>query len=100
MGATETQSFSAIPVEIVLRHISSREIEVKAVVVSEVGGPEVLEYRDVPPPEPGPNKILVKTPPVGIGRHDVITRTARSPSPRQYPLILGAEATGTVVQVG
>ena len=44
----------------------SQPEQMKAIVFHEFGGPEVLQYEDVPMPEPGPNEVLVKVLAVAI----------------------------------
>jgi len=70
----------------------------KAVVVSHIGGPEVLEYKDVPEPEPKPNEALVRIKAAGLNFIDVYFREGRYPS--RLPFIVGQEAAGVVEKVG
>lgn len=68
------------------------------IVVAKPGGPEVLELRDVPVPEPKPNEILIKLAACGVNFIDIYQRTGSYPIP--YPTGLGLEGAGVVVQVG
>ena len=43
----------------------------KAVVIDEFGGPEVLRYRDVPDPSLSPASVLVEVRAVGVNRGDL-----------------------------
>ena len=70
----------------------------KAVQITQTGGPEVLQYRDVPEPVPGPGQALVKIKAVGVNYTDVYTRSGLNP-PR-LPTVPGVEAAGVVAQVG
>src|SRR5512146_2234228 len=70
----------------------------KAVVVSHTGGPEVLEYKDVPEPEPKPNEALVRIKAAGLNFIDVYFREGRYPS--KLPFIVGQEGAGVVEKVG
>ncbi len=70
----------------------------KAIQVKQVGGPEVLEYVDVPVPQPKPNEAIVKIAAVGVNFIDVYNREGRYKQP--LPFILGQEAAGTVHAVG
>lgn len=71
----------------------------KAVVVKEVGGPEVLQYRtDYAVPQPQEGQVLVMNAVSGINYIDTYFRTGLYPSPK--PEILGREAAGTVVALG
>lgn len=62
------------------------------------GGPEVLEYRDVTVPAPGPGEARVAHTAVGVNFIDVYHRTGLYPL--QLPSGLGGEAAGVVVAVG
>jgi NADPH2:quinone reductase len=70
----------------------------KAIVVSKTGGPEVLEYKDVPKPEPQPNEALVEIKAIGVNFIDVYFREGRYPS--KLPFTVGQEASGVVNAVG
>jgi NADPH:quinone reductase-like Zn-dependent oxidoreductase len=67
----------------------------KAAVIYEAGGPEVLrmETRPVPVPQPGEVLIAVKT--FGLNRSELFTRQGLSPDVT-FPRILGIEAVGVV----
>jgi len=47
----------------------------KAIQIKSYGGPEVIEYVDLPDPEPGPGQVLVKAHSLGVGYPDVLLRT-------------------------
>jgi NADPH2:quinone reductase len=63
------------------------------------GGPEVLEYKEVPDPEPGEGQVLVDVDAVGVNYRDVYERTEESYGSKA-PAILGAEGAGRVVGTG
>ena len=67
----------------------------KAVVVYKAGGPEVLQYREVPTPEARPGWTLVKVRGVGVNHSEIFTREGKSPSV-SFPRILGIECVGQV----
>jgi len=67
----------------------------KAVVVYEAGGPEVLSLEERPVPEPREGDVLIRVRAFGLNRSELFTRRGQSPSVR-FPRILGIEATGTV----
>ncbi len=68
----------------------------KAVVVTRVGGPEVLEVRDVPEPQPKAGEVLVRVEAVGINFADThATRGAYHGTP-DPPYISGREFAGIV----
>ncbi|MGE5109859.1 MAG: quinone oxidoreductase family protein [Acidobacteriaceae bacterium] len=70
----------------------------KAIEVSKTGGPEVLEYKDVPEPQPKANEALVAIKAVGLNFIDVYFREGRYPS--KLPFIVGQEAAGVVERAG
>ncbi|MEW6682273.1 MAG: quinone oxidoreductase [Nitrospirota bacterium] len=70
-----------------------------AVVVAHTGGPEVLVWREVPVPEPGPGEVRVRHSAVGLNFIDVYHRRGLYPLP-SFPTVLGVEAAGRVEAVG
>jgi len=70
----------------------------KAIQVSQVGGPEVLALVDVTTPELKPNEALVQVKLAGVNFIDVYFREGRYPAP--LPFINGQEAAGVIVEVG
>ena len=70
----------------------------KAIRVHAPGGPEALQYEDVPRPEPKSGEALVKIAAAGLNYIDVYFRTGAYKS--AFPLTLGAEGTGTVEALG
>ena len=74
----------------------------KALYISEHGGPDVLTYGDLPAPEIGPNEIKVRVRACAINRVDVFTRLGVRGTRLglDQPHILGGDAAGDVVEVG
>lgn len=70
----------------------------RAIQVSEHGGPEVLRYVEVPDPQVGAGQLLVRTQAAGINFIDTYIRTGRYPTP--VPYIPGSEGSGVVIAVG
>jgi NADPH:quinone reductase len=70
----------------------------RAIQISKTGGPEVLEFREVPTPTPESGRVLVQVEACGVNFIDVYVREGRYPA--QLPFIPGQEAAGTVVAVG
>jgi NADPH2:quinone reductase len=70
----------------------------KAIQVSQVGGPEVLTLVELPVPDPKPNEALVQVEAAGVNFIDVYFREGRYPAP--LPFVNGQEAAGLVVAVG
>jgi NADPH:quinone reductase-like Zn-dependent oxidoreductase len=74
---------------------------VKAVVIEEFGGPEVLRYKDWPDPEPRPDEVLVAVRAVTVGRTlDVEVRRRGADFRVELPRVLGSDPAGVVVAVG
>ena len=73
----------------------------KAVVITRFGGPEVLEIRDVPRPEPAPEEVLVRVRSTALNRADLLQRLGRYPAPPGAPQnIPGLEFAGEVAESG
>lgn len=74
----------------------------KAIYITESGGPEVLQLKDTPRPEPKENEVLIKVKAAGVNRSDVITRknSATYGTGTAAQLIPGLEVSGEVVEVG
>jgi len=70
----------------------------QAIQIAQTGGPEVLAFRELPTPTPGPGEVLVKIEACGVNFIDIYFREGRYPSP--LPFIPGQEAAGTVVALG
>ena len=71
----------------------------KAIRIHAHGGPEVMQWDDVPTPEPGPAEALVHHTAVGLNYIDVYFRTGLYKAP-SLPATLGMEAAGVVRAVG
>ena len=69
----------------------------KAVVIHQAGGPEVLSLEDRPVPAPRPGWVLIRGRAFGLNRSELFTRRGHSPNVR-FPRILGIEAVGEVVE--
>ena len=70
----------------------------RAIQVSKVGGPEVLELVNIPAPEPKPNEAVVQIKAAGVNFIDVYYREGRYPGP--LPFIPGQEGAGVVSNIG
>ena len=70
----------------------------KAIQISEIGGPEVLKWAEVPVPTPGPDEVLIKVAAAGVNFIEIYFREGRYKAP--LPLIPGSEASGTVEKLG
>lgn len=73
----------------------------RAVVVREPGGPEVLEITEVAEPEPGHGQVRVRVRATAVNRADLLQRMGAYPAPPDAPAnILGLELAGEVDAVG
>lgn len=70
----------------------------KAIQITQTGGPEVLNYIDVDEPIADENQALVDIQAIGVNYTDVYTRSGVTPS--NLPVIPGNEASGIVTWVG
>ena len=107
--------------------LTGHVVTVKAVVTVGNGGLDMLEYRDVPTPKPGPGEVLLRVLAAGVNPTDINTRlgwysssvtasTERAAEaadraalanadggwrvPTSFPLIQGTDCCGRVVEVG
>jgi NADPH:quinone reductase-like Zn-dependent oxidoreductase len=73
----------------------------KAIIVREFGGPEVLRWEDVPTPTPGPGEVIVRVHAVSVNRTlDLQVRQDGGNYGAILPLVLGNDPSGVVVEVG
>ncbi|WP_101650295.1 quinone oxidoreductase family protein [Brevibacterium ihuae] len=67
----------------------------RGVLLTEHGGPEVLECTELATPEPRPGQVLVELRTAGINRRDALIRAGIGPGYRpQLPVILGSDGAG------
>lgn len=71
-----------------------------AITVTEAGGPEQIEWAELPTPSPAPGEVLVKTIAAGVNRADLLQRQGHYPPPKGISEIMGLEATGTIAALG
>jgi NADPH:quinone reductase-like Zn-dependent oxidoreductase len=67
----------------------------KAAVIHEAGGPEVLKIESLPIPTPQSGEVLIRVKAFGLNRSELFTRQGHSPSVK-FPRVLGIEAVGVV----
>ena len=72
----------------------------KAIRITETGGPDVLKYVDLPTPKPGPNEVLVKAHSIGVCMPEIYVRKGVYAWMPKLPAIPGIEMSGTVVETG
>jgi NADPH:quinone reductase-like Zn-dependent oxidoreductase len=73
----------------------------KAIVIEQYGGPEVLEYVDFPDPKVSAGEALVRVAAASINPIDIMERSGLTKDfkPVQFPGVLGWDLSGTVVEV-
>jgi NADPH:quinone reductase len=72
----------------------------KAIVITRLGGPDVLQLQDVPDPTPSTEEELVRVEAAGINFADTMAATGGYPGTPKPPLIAGREFCGTRVSNG
>jgi NADPH:quinone reductase-like Zn-dependent oxidoreductase len=74
----------------------------KAIVVHQYGGPEVLKFEDYPDPVPGPGEVLVRVAASSVNPIDYKRRAGLTKDfyPLQFPGLIGVDVSGTVVKIG
>ena len=74
----------------------------KAIVIHEYGGPEVLKYEDVPRPEPKADQILIRVIAAGVNPVDGMIRSGMFAKNGNgaFPMVLGGDIAGIVERAG
>ena len=74
----------------------------KAIVIHQYGGPEVLRFEEVPRPEPKDDQILVRVMAAGVNPVDGLIRSGMfgKGEGTVFPIILGGDIAGVVEKVG
>ena len=72
----------------------------RAVVVTEPGGSEVLQIAEVEAPVAGPDELLIRVVAAGVNRADILQRQGNYPPPKGTSDIIGLEVSGHVEAIG
>lgn len=72
----------------------------KAIAITEKGGPEVLKISAFAVPKPGEGELLIKVAAAGINRPDVLQRKGLYPAPKGHSELPGLEVAGEVAALG
>jgi NADPH:quinone reductase-like Zn-dependent oxidoreductase len=74
----------------------------KAIVVHQYGGPEVLKFEEYPDPVPGPGEVLVRVAAASVNPIDYKRRAGLTKDfyPMKFPGLIGVDISGTVVELG
>ena len=102
--ARELTFIAALAAAPVLANFAAAESTstMKAIVIHEYGGPEVLKYEDVPRPEPKADQILIRMIAAGVNPVDGMIRSGMFAKNGNgaFPMVLGGDAAGIVERVG
>ncbi|HEX8714069.1 MAG TPA: NADPH:quinone oxidoreductase family protein [Solirubrobacteraceae bacterium] len=72
----------------------------RAIQMTEFGGPEVLRLVELPTPEPGPDDVLIRVSRAGLNFADTHTRTNSYVRKAELPLVPGGEVAGVRADTG
>lgn len=72
----------------------------KAIIIHEYGGPDVMKLEDVPMPEPGDGQVLVRVEAAGVNPVDTYLRSGNYANAPEPPYTPGKDAAGVVEKVG
>ena len=72
----------------------------KAAFIRETGPASVIEYGDLPTPEPRANEVLVRVGAVSVNPIDTYIRAGAVVMASRFPYIIGCDLAGTVIKVG
>ena len=72
----------------------------RAVTITEPGGPEVLGWGEVPDPVCGPGEVLVDVVAAAVNRADLLQRQGHYPPPPGVSEVLGLECSGIISEIG
>ena len=72
----------------------------RAVVITQTGGPEVLQVQQRPDPQPGRGEVLIDVRAAGVNFADLLARIGLYPDAPKLPAIVGYEVAGVVAALG
>ncbi|GAA0239935.1 NAD(P)H-quinone oxidoreductase [Saccharothrix mutabilis subsp. mutabilis] len=72
----------------------------RAITIREPGGPDVLEWAELPDPVAGPGEVLLDVAATAVNRADLLQRQGHYPPPPGASDVLGLECSGTVAALG
>ena len=72
----------------------------KAAYITETGAPNVVQYGELPKPQPGMGEVLVKVGAVAVNPIDTYIRGGMIAMPLRFPYVIGCDLAGTIETVG
>src|SRR5208283_2554272 len=72
----------------------------KAIVVREFGGPEVMKLEEIPAPKPGPGQVVVRMKAAGVNPADTYMRSGNYSNKPPLPYTPGTDGAGVIDSVG
>src|SRR5437773_10298075 len=95
-------ALAASPILLAIPTAQSATPTMKAVVIHEYGGPEVLKYDDIPRPEPKDDELLIRVIAAGVNPADGMISSAMfaKEGNRVFQIILGGDVAGVLEKVG
>src|SRR5215470_716643 len=95
-------ALAASPILFAILTPQSATPTMKAVVIHQYGGPEVLKYEDIARPEPKDDQLLIGVIAAGVNPVDGMIRSGMfaKEGNRAFPIILGGDVAGVVEKVG
>jgi NADPH:quinone reductase len=69
-----------------------------AIIAGRAGGPEVLQYAEVPDPVAGPGEVIARVSAAGVNFIDTYRRSGVYPMP--FPHVVGSEGAGEIIGIG
>ena len=75
-------------------------VAMRAITITEAGGPDVLTWAEVPDPEPGPGEVLIDIAASAVNRADLLQRQGYYPPPKGASPYPGLECSGVISALG
>jgi len=93
---------AAVPALLSISMAESGAPTMKAIVIHQYGGPDVLKYEDLPRPQPKDDQLLIRVIAAGVNPVDGMIRSGMfdKEGNRAFPIILGGDIAGVVEKIG
>ena len=75
-------------------------VAMRAITITEAGGPDVLTWAEVPDPEPGPGEVVIDVAASAVNRADLLQRQGYYPPPKGASPYPGLECSGVISALG